>query len=76
MLPVNRTLMLVLLVRIVSGCAPDSPSDCPEVDPVFSLPLDEAPHTGTMEWWYYTGHVWTAGDRRYGFDYSFFQVVH
>ena len=45
----------------------------PEVQPV-RFPEDEAPHNMLTEWWYYTGHLFTADGDRYGFEYVFFQA--
>ena len=39
-----------------------------------AFPADEAPHTNTTEWWYYTGHMFDAAGNRYGFEFVFFQV--
>jgi len=39
----------------------------------YRLPLDHGPHFGYQtEWWYYTGHL-RAGERRYGFQLTFFR---
>src|ERR1700736_5358806 len=44
-----------------------------------SLPHDEAPHTGLVEWWYFVGHlqgVDPAGKKHtYGYQMTMFQVV-
>lgn len=45
----------------------------PEPAPV-RFPEDEAPHDMLTEWWYYTGHLFTATGERYGFEYVFFQA--
>jgi predicted secreted hydrolase len=75
-LSVARIITFLSVVGCLTGCAADDQTDCPEVNPVFSLPADEAPHRTDMEWWYYTGHLWNASGKRYGFEYSFFQIVH
>jgi predicted secreted hydrolase len=39
----------------------------------YRLPLDHGPHFEyRTEWWYYTGHL-RAGERRYGFQLTFFR---
>ena len=48
-------------------------SPTPSVQPI-TFPADESPHDYITEWWYYTGHLFTAGGERYGFEYVFFQV--
>src|SRR5215213_5293220 len=41
----------------------------------FSFPADHGTHDEyRTEWWYYTGHLTTAGGRRYGFELTFFRV--
>jgi predicted secreted hydrolase len=46
---------------------------CPTVETPVRLPADESPHDTSMEWWYYTGHLF-AGERRFGFELTIFQV--
>ncbi|HSH22333.1 MAG TPA: MMPL family transporter, partial [Candidatus Caenarcaniphilales bacterium] len=38
------------------------------------LPQDEAAHDRLTEWWYYTGHLRTADDRRFGFEFVIFRA--
>jgi predicted secreted hydrolase len=41
----------------------------------YSFPFDHGAHLQyKTEWWYYTGHLRTAGGRRYGFEVTFFRV--
>jgi predicted secreted hydrolase len=41
----------------------------------FEFPRDHGSHEEfRTEWWYYTGHLLTAGGRRYGFELTFFLV--
>jgi len=37
------------------------------------LPRDDAPHDVGIEWWYYTGHLFTDSGERYGFEYVIFK---
>lgn len=39
------------------------------------FPEDEALHNNVTEWWYYTGHLQTSDDKRYGFEYVIFQGI-
>jgi predicted secreted hydrolase len=39
-----------------------------------ALPRDAAPHDALTEWWYYTGHLQTADQREYGFEFTIFQA--
>ncbi|HEX5165488.1 MAG TPA: lipocalin family protein [Thermomicrobiales bacterium] len=45
----------------------------PAIAPI-DFPEDEAPHEMLTEWWYYTGHLFTADGTRYGFEYVIFQA--
>lgn len=44
----------------------------PGIAPI-RFPDDEAPHDVLTEWWYYTGHLFTADGARYGFEFVVFQ---
>jgi predicted secreted hydrolase len=42
----------------------------------FSFPRDHSAHSGfRTEWWYFTGNVFDAMDRHYGFELTFFRVA-
>jgi len=43
--------------------------------PKVTFPRDEAPHSGQVEWWYYTGQLEAAGPKTYGFELVTFQYV-
>ena len=38
-----------------------------------TFPRDDGPHDVATEWWYYTGHLFTEGGERYGFELVFFK---
>jgi predicted secreted hydrolase len=38
------------------------------------FPRDDGPHTSKIEWWYFTGHLYTATGARYGFEYVMFRA--
>jgi predicted secreted hydrolase len=41
----------------------------------FAFPRDHGNHPGfRTEWWYFTGHLFTNAERRYGFEVTFFRV--
>jgi len=72
---VLRSSTCILLALCLGACGSGAgEKQCPEPDTDIVLPQDEAPHHDDMEWWYYTGHLWTAAERRYGFELSFFQT--
>jgi predicted secreted hydrolase len=37
------------------------------------LPRDDGPHDVALEWWYYTGHLFTQSGERYGFEFVVFK---
>jgi predicted secreted hydrolase len=37
------------------------------------LPRDDGPHGAGIEWWYYTGHMFTESGDRFGFEYVIFK---
>ncbi len=39
-----------------------------------TFPRDDGPHDVPLEWWYYTGHLWTEDGRRFGFEQVFFKA--
>lgn len=40
----------------------------------FSFPADHGPHEGFRnEWWYFTGNLTAAGERRFGYQLTFFR---
>lgn len=41
----------------------------------FAFPRDHGSHPEyRTEWWYFTGHLYTTGGKRYGFEVTFFRV--
>jgi predicted secreted hydrolase len=40
-----------------------------------SLPKDDAPHQGRMEWWYYNGHLKTESGRYFSFHHATFTAT-
>jgi predicted secreted hydrolase len=39
-----------------------------------SFPRDDGPHDVNVEWWYFTGHLFTDDGDRYGFEYVTFRA--
>jgi predicted secreted hydrolase len=39
-----------------------------------TFPLDDGPHDANVEWWYFTGHLFTEEGDRYGFEYVTFRA--
>lgn len=47
----------------------------PVADPLpVVLPRDDGPHDRLTEWWYYTGHLRSEDDRRFGFEFVIFRA--
>jgi predicted secreted hydrolase len=59
---------------LIAACGESSDPACPDPDTDIVLPQDESPHRTNMEWWYYTGHLWTQSGDRYGFELTIFQT--
>ena len=38
------------------------------------FPRNDGPHDTNVEWWYFTGHLFTEGGDRYGFEYVTFRA--
>ena len=38
------------------------------------FPREDGPHDSGIEWWYFTGHLFTDGGERYGFEYVIFRA--
>ncbi len=38
------------------------------------FPRDDGPHDAKIEWWYFTGHLFTGQGDRYGFEYVMFRA--
>ena len=55
--------------------APATPPPAAPADPQpVVLPRDDAAHDRLTEWWYYTGHLRSADNRRFGFEYVIFRA--
>lgn len=54
---------------------PATPAPVRPADPLpVVLPRDDGPHDRLTEWWYYTGHLATAGGRQFGFEAVVFRA--
>jgi predicted secreted hydrolase len=58
------------------GAEPVRDFAIPEPGHVFSFPADHGSHPAfKIEWWYVTGHLWSHGTRRFGFQATFFRFA-
>lgn len=85
----RRILALVLAGLLLAGAAPGASSkrlqsgaatpaaaapvmEVSAPDPI-TFPEDDGPHPAIIEWWYYTGHLFTEAGERYGFEFVVFK---
>lgn len=75
-------LLLVLMGSLASGGRVGAGEATPGVEPPpgaidapipVTFPNDDAPHDALIEWWYYTGHLFSASGERYGFEQVVFK---
>src|SRR5687767_4950513 len=72
---------LVACLLIIALSAPVAAAFDLEATPVGSdapvpvtFPRDDGPHDANVEWWYFTGHLFTEAGDRYGFEYVTFRA--
>lgn len=67
--------MVVALMGPLPAAAAQSPVPAtPPVSPIpIAFPRDDGPHDVPIEWWYYTGHLFTETGERYGFQMVVFE---
>lgn len=66
---------LIALLGLVPPATAQTPVPAtPQAAPVpIEFPRDDGPHDVPMEWWYYTGHLFTEAGERYGFQMVVFK---
>ncbi len=64
-------LMTLLLVPVTTRAGATPIADAPV--PV-EFPRDDGPHDSAIEWWYFTGHLFTDEGDRYGFEDVIFRA--
>lgn len=66
--------VIVLFAALLSGEARAAEWNVPRVGHVLTFPRDHGSHPDfKIEWWYLTGHLF-AGERRFGFQATFFRL--
>jgi predicted secreted hydrolase len=76
----TRLCILIVALLGLSGCrgaADDGDRNLCDITPTgrVELPKDDGRHPDEpMEWWYWTGHLKTAEERWFGFEFAFFAV--
>ena len=70
-----KILLCVLLLGVIAPAAA-AWQGTPVADaPIpIEFPRDDGPHDSDIEWWYFTGHLLTASNERYGFEYVIFRA--
>ena len=67
--------ILANLPAVVPPTPPQTPAPSLQPDPIpIVFPRDDGPHDRLTEWWYYTGHLRSEDDRRFGFEYVIFRA--
>lgn len=67
--------LLALAAATTNAQSPKPAFKLAEPGYVYQFPRDHGSHEEfRTEWWYYTGHLKTAGGRSYGFELTFFRV--
>jgi predicted secreted hydrolase len=70
----KRVSAIVLLAALLSGEVRTAEWNVPRVGHLLSFPRDHGSHPDfKIEWWYLTGHLF-AGERRFGFQATFFRL--
>ena len=64
-------MLLVLALPVPAFQATPVAADAPV--PV-AFPRDDGPHDSAIEWWYFTGHMFSDDGARYGFEYVIFRA--
>ncbi len=69
----SACLVLLALSAPAAVASQETPSASDAPVPV-EFPRDDGPHDSTIEWWYFTGHLFTQDGGRYGFEYVTFRA--
>ena len=73
---------LILFQGVAAGAVAREQGSTPYVEPPpgrvdaptpVTFPADDGPHDALIEWWYYTGHLFTEAGDRYGFEQVVFK---
>jgi len=69
-------LLIILVGPVLTAASPEVDFSIPQRDHVFSFPRDYGAHRDfRIEWWYVTGHLFAAQERRFGFQATFFRLA-
>lgn len=66
--------VVVLAGSVASGAAARPATPLADAPIPIEFPRDDGPHDSGIEWWYFTGHLFTEDDERYGFEYVVFRA--
>jgi predicted secreted hydrolase len=76
-LPFAKTLLLCIAAIALMSAHVKAQFATPEAGdaPIpIEFPRDDGPHSSSIEWWYFTGHLDTDSSKRYGFEYVVFRA--
>src|SRR5262245_42894131 len=71
----NKVYFLIFIIML--ACNPVYSEDYPpfELNKTLQFPKDHGVHHDTRyEWWYFTGHVLSKDQRKFGFELTFFRA--
>lgn len=69
-----RLMACLFLLCLTPPGAARQATPMPDAPVPIEFPSDDGPHDSGIEWWYFTGHLFTAEEERYGFEYVVFRA--
>jgi predicted secreted hydrolase len=66
--------LLLLVLNLPAGAASQSTPIAADAPIPIEFPRDDGAHNSRIEWWYFTGHLFTENGERYGFEYVVFRA--
>ena len=66
--------MLLLILSVPGAAALQGTPVAGDAPRPIAFPRDDGPHESNIEWWYFTGHLFTSQGERYGFEYVVFRA--
>jgi predicted secreted hydrolase len=71
---VGRLIACLLLLGVTVPATARQGTPFADAPIPIEFPRDDGPHDSGIEWWYFTGHLFTDDDARYGFEYVIFRA--
>lgn len=70
----TRLVVCLVSLGLASPGAARQETPIPDAPVPIEFPRDDGPHDSGIEWWYFTGHLFTEDEERYGFEYVIFRA--